>query len=507
MSGGFEAVREIGRRIHLLTHINALLGWDQEVYMPDGAIAERAEQLSYIEGLVYDETTSKDLGSALRELGASEEAPRGKKGLGDIESAHVRILFNMYRKQTKLPKQLVMETAKETSIAQNKWVEARKKKDYKLFEPHLARLLELTAEKIEKLGWKEHPYDVLLDDFEPGATTATVTPVFARLREGLKDLVQQIGAAEQVDAGFVTRRYDRTKQEQFGRNVLEAIGYDFNRGRLDISAHPFTTTLGADDVRITTRYNENFFNTGIFGIIHEAGHALYELGFSDEIRGGILADGTSLGIHESQSRMWENMIGRGFSFWKRYYAKLQSLFPEPLQDISLEQFYRGINKVEPSFIRVEADEVTYNLHIILRFELELALITGELSPANLPDAWNSKFADFFGITPPNDAEGVLQDIHWSMGAYGYFPTYALGNLYSAQFFTAMKKAMPDIEEKIEAGTFTEILRWLREHIHASGSIYTAGEVCRNISGSDLDPGYFLKYIDKKFGAVYGLSGR
>ena len=506
MSSTFEILQEIGRRIHLLTHINALLGWDQEVYMPDGAVSERAEQLSYIEGLLYDESISKELGDALREMGASEERPRGREGLNDQESAHVRILYNAYRKQTKLPKSLVMDTAREISIAQNKWAEARRKDDFSLFEPHLRRLLELTAEKIEKLGYSEHPYDALLDDFEPGTTTADIQPVFARLREGLKDIVQRIAAVEQVDGSFITRSYDTVKQEQFGRDVLEAIGYDFTRGRLDISTHPFTTTLGMDDVRITTRYNEHFFNTGIFGIIHEAGHALYELGFSEEIRGGILADGTSLGIHESQSRMWENLVGRSYAFWKRYYSELQALFPDSLNDIGLDQFYRGINKVEPSFIRVEADEVTYNLHIILRFELELALITGELAVQDLPDAWNSKFTDFFGITPPTAAEGVLQDIHWSMGAYGYFPTYALGNLYSAQFFTAMKREMPNIDDKIANGNFPDILNWLRKNIHSSGSTYTAEEICRKVCGKTLDPEIFLTYIGEKFGAVYDLSG-
>lgn len=506
MSGSFQRLRDIGRKIYLLSHIDALIGWDQEVSMPSGAIEERAEQLSYIEGLLYDESTSAELGSALSEMGASEENPRGKAGLSDTESAYVRVLYKMYRKQVKLPKSLVMEFAKQTSIAQNKWVEARKKNDFELFKPHLAGILELTHEKVEKLGYEEHPYDALIDEFEPETTTADIKPVFKQLRDGLKELVQKICCAGQVENGFITRKYPLRRQEQFGREVLEDLGYDFTRGRLDVSAHPFTTSLGADDVRITTRYNEEFFNSGIFGIIHEAGHALYELGFSEDVRGNVLADGTSLGIHESQSRMWENMIGRSVPFWERYYPKLAAMFPEALGDISFDRFYRGINKVEPSFIRVEADEVTYNMHIILRFELECALLTGELKVENLPDKWNSTFKELLGLTPPSHAEGVLQDIHWSMGAFGYFPTYALGNLYAAQFFSALQSELPNIEEMIRDGKFSDILLWLRKNIHSYGSTYTAEEICKKITGKSLEPAPFLEYVNGKFGTVYDLSG-
>ncbi len=506
MKEGLSALLEIGRKIHLLSHVNALIEWDQEVNMPPKALEERAEQISYIEGLIYDASTSTEMGAALKEMGASEETHRGGSNLNDIESAYVRVLYKLYRKQIKLPKDLVVEIAKQASIAQNKWVEARKNNDFDLFKPHLSRLLELTVEKTEKLGYEDHPYDALLDDFEPGTKMKDIQPVFSKLRTGLKEIIDKIKDADQIDNSFLSGSFPVEKQEQFGRQVVRDMGYDFERGRLDVSVHPFTTTLGMDDVRITTRYSEQFFNTGIFGIIHEAGHALYELGFSKDIRGNVLAAGTSLGIHESQSRMWENMIGRSYPFWEGYYPRIVELFPDALGDIPLDRFYRGINTVEPSLIRVEADEVTYNMHIILRFELECALLTGDLSVDNLPDAWNSTFSELLGISPATHAEGVLQDIHWSMGAFGYFPTYALGNLYAAQFFAVLQDRFPDIHGIIRNGEFTKIASWLVQNIHAYGSTYTAEEICRKVTGETLSSGPFLQYLQGKFGTIYALPG-
>lgn len=513
MGEAFTRLSEKGRELYILSHTAAILSWDQETYMPPKAVEERSEQLSRLEGLAHDVLVSDELGRLFRELGADDiGSPRDDRSrargtsLKDIQRAYIRKFYRDFLREKKLPKKLVTDLAREASVAQQRWVEARKGDDFSRFEPNLKRLLELVCEKVEKLGYEDHPYDALLDLFEPEATVAQVKPVFEKLKTGLKEMIDRIGRSQQVDNRFLYRSYPVDKQERFGRRVLEDMGYDFERGRLDLSAHPFTSTLGSDDVRLTTRYNENFFGTGIFGSIHEGGHGLYELGFAEEIRGNLLADGISLGIHESQSRMWENLVGRSMAFWKHYYPELTGMFPDALGDISLDAFYRGINRVEPSPIRVEADEVTYNLHIILRFELELELVTGGLKVENLPSAWNDKMQELLGFVPRNDAEGVLQDVHWSHGAFGYFPTYSLGNLYAAQFFHTAESRLPDLASDIESGNLTVLLEWLRENIHAHGSVYTADELCRKVTGESLKPKYFLDYLRDKVGTVYELPG-
>ena len=506
MSGALDELKEAGREIYLLGHAGAVLGWDQETYMPPAAVEERSEQLSLLEGLLHDRLTDSRLKKLFDELGATEENPAGTAAESEVDRGYVRKFFRDYTLATKLPKKLVVELARQSSIGQNRWGEARKESDFSLFEPVLTKLLELSREKAELYGYENHPYDALIDQYEPGMRTAKVKKVFDDLIPGLKNLLGKIETAEQVENGFLHAAYPVELQRQFSREVLEDIGYDFERGRLDDSAHPFTTTLGADDVRVTSRYNDSYFPTGIFGVVHECGHGLYELGFSDEIRGNILADGASLGIHESQSRMWENIIGRSRFFWQRYFTRLGELFPQPLLDTDEEAFFRAINKVEPSFIRIDADEVTYNLHIALRFGLELDMISGKLPVRNLPDEWNRRFTDLLGLTPADDAEGVLQDIHWSFAAFGYFPTYTLGNLYGAQFFSALERDLPDWAELIRTGDFSSLLTWMRERLHRHGSVYTSEELCERVTGAALDPRHFIQYLNEKFGSVYELSG-
>ena len=506
MSGALDELKEAGREIYLLGHAGAVLGWDQETYMPPAAVEERSEQLSLLEGLLHDRLTDSSLKRLFAELGATEENPGGTAAETDVDRGYVRKFFRDYTLAAKLPKKLVVELARQSSIGQNRWAEARKKSDFSIFEPVLTRLLELSREKAGLYGYEDHPYDALVDQYEPDMRTAKIKEVFDGLIPGLKSLLSKIGAAGQVDDGFLHAAYPVELQRQFCREILEDIGYDFRRGRLDESAHPFTTTLGADDVRVTSRYNDSFFPTGLFGVIHECGHGLYELGFSDEIRGNILADGASLGIHESQSRTWENIIGRSRFFWQRYFPRLVELFPQPLLDTEEKGFFRAVNKAEPSFIRIDADEVTYNLHIALRFGLELDMISGDLPVRNLPDEWNRRFKDLLGLTPPDDAQGVLQDIHWSFAAFGYFPTYTLGNLYGAQFFTALKSNYPDWEERIRTGDFSTLLEWMRERIHRHGSVYTSEELCERVTGAGLDPRNFIDYLNDKFGSVYELSG-
>ncbi len=504
MNTTVKELKTLDTDIQLITHTIALLGWDQETYMPKGAIEERAQQQALLSGILHEKLTNRRVGELLENAGVSESNMAGDPSIPETDRAFLRKFSRDYFREEKMPKELVVSLSKEASLSQAVWIEARKKNDFSLFAPHLRKILDLTKEKAEKIGYKDHPYDALLDEFEPFTTTEMVRKIFSGLKPKLIELVRRIAASGQVDESFLLVKYPVEKQETFGRLVLKDMGYDFNRGRLDVSAHPFTTNPGSDDVRLTTRYRETQFRTGIFGIIHEGGHGLYELGFPEEIKRTILAQGTSLGIHESQSRLWENIIGRSLSFWKHYFPKLKEFFPDQLKSVTLNQFYRGINKVEPSMIRIDADEVTYSLHIILRFELECALITGELAVNDLPAAWNTKMEELFGIRPKNDAEGVLQDVHWSFGAIGYFPTYALGNLYGAQFYHRMKEQLGNVDALIEGGDFKTILTWLRKNIYQYGSIYTAEELCNRITEESLNPDYFMDYLTEKYSSIYSL---
>jgi carboxypeptidase Taq len=473
--------------------------------MPAEAVGERSEQLELLSGLIHDRLTGREMGELLSDAGAGEASPAGPEGLPQLERAFLRELYRSFRRASRLPRRLVTELAKQTAIGQARWAEARKAADFRLFSPQLQIILALVKESASCLGWEEQPYDPLLDEYEPWMKTAEVERVFSGLRSRLTDLVQRIvGSRKKPDTAFLKAGYEPAKQREFSRRVLKAIGYDFQRGRLDETAHPFTITLGRADVRLTTRYNPSFIVSGIFGTIHEAGHGLYELGIGEELAGTLLADGASMGIHESQSRMWENLFGRSLPFWQHFFPDLQALFPDALAGIGVEEFYRGINAVQPSLIRVEADEVTYNLHILARFELEKRLIAGELGVEDLPVAWNQQYRDLLDIDPPDDAQGVLQDIHWSMGSFGYFPTYALGNLYAAQLFHVLRRDLSGLDQHLARGEFAPILAWLREKVHRLGRTLPATELCRQVTGQDLDPGFLLSYLEGKYGGIYGL---
>lgn len=503
-----QRLREIDGEHRLLGHAAAVLHWDQETYMPDGAVQERAEQLSLLSGLMHDRITQPEIGEILATLGVSFEPdplPEVPGTFEGVERAFLRELARLYRRSTKIPRRLVTELAKQTALGQHVWAEARKAADFSGFAGQLSVILGLVREVSACLGYEEHPYDPLLDEYEPWMKTAELEEVFSGLRAGLRKLLDRIqGSGKSVDTSFLHMDYGIEKQKLFSHQVLKAIGYDFHRGRLDESAHPFTTTLGSSDVRITTRYNTDFFPTGIFGTIHECGHGLYDLGFAEDLQGSLLAEGTSLGVHESQSRMWENLIGRSLPFWNHFFPELKKLFPKALKDVDLRRFYEGINRVAPSFIRVEADEVTYNLHILLRFELEKRLITGDLAVEDLPAAWNAGMKEFLGLNPPDDALGVLQDIHWSGGMIGYFPTYALGNLYAAQLFQALRREVSDWKQQLEQGHFETILDWLRRNVHKHGGIYPAQELCSRITGETLNPRHLLDHFEEKFGRIYGF---
>jgi len=490
------------REIGILGSIGSLLGWDQQAMLPDAGNSYRAGQMELMATLVHERSTSKKLGDL---IAAAEAEAKGLDRHSDA-AAVARDARRQFDRETKLPASLVAEMAKTEVLGHHAWAEARKKSSYSDFKPWLAKWLDLKKQEVNCVGYKDHPYDALLDHYEPYETAAGVTTVFESLRDELVTLVQKIaGASRKAPIEIMERSYPVKAQESFGRIAAEAIGFDFNAGRLDVSVHPFCSGQGQGDTRMTTRYHEHHFNDAFFGVLHETGHALYEQGLQKEkYLGTALGDSISLGIHESQSRMWENLVGRSRSFWKFFMPKAREAFPETLKGVTDDQWYAAANAVQPSFIRVEADEMTYNLHILIRFEMETAMISGQLGVDDVPAAWNEKYKKYLGITPPNDAKGCLQDVHWSSGLMGYFPTYTLGNLYAAQFFEKARKDLGDLDALFAAGNFKPLLGWLRENIHVHGRRYSARELVKRVTGADLSSQPLLNYLKGKASEVYGV---
>ncbi|MFK7845898.1 MAG: carboxypeptidase M32 [Rhodothermales bacterium] len=477
-----------------------LLEWDQETYMPEGAAGARAHQIATLRKLAHELFTRDEMGELLEAAG---QELNGADPLS-TEAALVRVAGRDFERALKLPAELVADFARAVSHGKNAWKEARESDTFATFAPHLQTLVDLNIQKAEAYGYTDKIYDAMLDQYEPGMKTAEVESVFADLREQLVPIVQQIQAASQPADPFLHIKYDHQKQWDFGLDVIRDFGYNFKCGRQDVSAHPFTTSFSITDVRLTTRVNEHFFPTALFGTLHEAGHGLYEQGVALELDRTPLAEGTSLGMHESQSRLWENLVGRSKPFWEHYYPKLQRIFPDQLKAISLDTFYPALNKVNPSLIRVEADEVTYNLHIMLRFEIENALVDGKVKVNDLPELWRTKMGEYLGVTPENDADGVLQDIHWSLGVFGYFPTYALGNLMSTQLFDQASKDLPNLDDQMRNGQFAELLSWLQTNIHQYGRKLEAGEILERVTGERLNSESWLRYVKQKYSAIYGF---
>jgi len=492
-----KSLKEMVKEITLLSHANALLAWDQETYMPTGAIEERAEQMALLGGIAHEKMTSDRMVDLLNDAAAVND-------LSEFDKDYIRVLKRDVDNNVKLSTELVQQLARTTSKAQAAWVQAREKSDFSLFKDNLSEVLILVKEKAEALGYEDSPYDALLDEFEPGLTTADVSKVFGVVGKDLSDFINELKEKPQIDNSILFRKWDVKKQEKIGLQILRDMGYNFETGRQDLSAHPFTTTLGFHDVRITTRYDENFLSMGLYGSIHEGGHALYEQGLSDELKYSHLATGTSLGIHESQSRMWENLIGRSKPFVERYFSLIKDNFSHTTKDIDSEMLYRALNKVEPSFVRVEADEVTYSLHIILRYTIEREMIEEGLSVDDLEGRWNELSQELLGIKAKKASDGVLQDVHWSMGAIGYFPTYALGNLYGSQFYDTMNRDLNGVDQLVTDGDFDSILCWLRENIHQYGRRKDALDLCKDITGESINPQFFLNYIKTKFRDVYDI---
>lgn len=477
----------------------ALLHWDQEVYMPPKAGPGRGRQLATLSALAHRLHTAPEVGALLEALqGDTTLRKYGRLFLAEASYDHARAL--------QLPEAFVERFAQEQSKAYEAWVRARRDSDFKVFQPHLETLIELLRQKADYHGYEETPYNALLEDYERGMTAARLKSIFDDLAPRQAALVQRIVAAkDQPDLAWLDQSWNEDTQWDFTLRVLRDMGYDFEAGRQDRSVHPFTTNFDLFDVRVTTRLNASELFSALTGSIHEGGHALYEQGFLEKDQRTVLAAAPSLGIHESQSRLWENMIGRSKPFWTYYAPLLRKAFPGQLDAISTDMIWRAVNHVAPSLIRVEADECTYNLHVILRFEIELALISGELAVADLPEAWNAKVKQYLGLEVPDDAHGCLQDIHWSHGSFGYFPTYALGNLYAAQLMEQIEVDLPGLWSDVAEADFSGLLAWLRKHVHEVGRRKSALQIVTDATGAEPSSEPFMRYLKRKYGALYGLT--
>jgi carboxypeptidase Taq len=484
------------RDLRILESCGSVLGWDERTYMPRHGSVHRGEQMALLARLTHDMLTAPQIGELLAQVQVAPDS---------IEASNVREIQRAYDRAVKLPRELVEELARVTTQAQQVWQDARRDNDFEAFQPWLERIVKLKRQEAQAIGYEGVPYDALLDEYEPGATTAEVTRVFAELRAALVPLVAAVlESGKEPKAELLEREYPVERQAIFGQAAAAAIGFDFRAGRLDITTHPFCSTSGPGDVRLTTRYNPRHFTEGFFGILHEAGHGIYEQGLPAEHFGTPCGSAASLGIHESQSRLWENLVGRSPVFWEHFLPRARQVFFDALQDVTADDWLLAINDVRPSFIRIEADEATYNLHIILRFELEQALVSGDLHPGEVPGAWDEKFRQLLGLTPPSAAKGCLQDIHWSFGGIGYFPTYTLGNLYAAQFMEQARADLPDLDDDIRRGEFVPLKGWLNEKIHRHGQRWRACDLCRRVTGRELSPGPLVKYLHGKYAALYGL---
>jgi len=497
----FDQVCRHARQTSLLRSIEDVLGWDEQTKMPAAGAEHRAEQMALLAGMIHQRRIDPDYGARLAELA---EGPLAADLYSDA-GATIRRLKRDFDKKAKLPVRLVEELARTTILAQSAWLKARAEDDYASFAPLLEKVFDLKREEADALGGGACRYDALLDDYEPEMRTEDMAAVLSALRAELVPLVEAIVASgRRPDRSILTRGFPIDRQKALGRELAEMIGYDLARGRLDTTGHPFCTTLGPNDCRIAIRYHERDLGSAVFGVLHEAGHGIYEQGLRTDQYGLPLGEAASLGLHESQSRLWENLVGRSRAFWQFAYPKVQSHFPDALADVSLDDFHFAVNDVRPSLVRVEADEVTYNLHILVRFELEQALLDGHLTVADAPAAWNQKYRDYLGIVPPSDAGGILQDIHWSAGLVGYFPTYALGNLYAAQIFAQAEKELGPLAAAMAAGRLRPLRDWLTANVYRQGRRCSAGKLVERLTGRPVSHDALIQDLRTKYEPLYRL---
>ena len=498
MSEKLNQLKEILGEVSDLTHAAIILDWDQQVNMPPSGSEARGRQLATLGKIAHEKATSPEVGKLLDGL------KREFAGSDSDEAAMIRIAARTYEKTMRVPASFVAERAMVASKAFTAWVEAKSKSDFSIFQPHLENVIELASRYISFFPPSEHPYDILLDDNEPGLKTADVQEIFRTLRTKQVALINAIQSAKQVEGDFLQRKYNEKKIWAFGEKIITQFGYDFSRGRQDKAPHPFQLSFSVNDVRITNRFEEASPLATLFGAMHESGHGMYEQGIHPAYERTPLENGTSMAVHESQSRMWENFIGRSLPFWEHALPQLQKAFPTQLDGVTAKSFYKGINKVEPSLIRVKADEATYNLHVMLRLEIELGLVEGRIAVKDLPEIWNTKMWEYLGIMPPDNARGVLQDIHWSVGLLGYFPAYALGNIIAAQLWEAINQDIRDLDEQIRKGKFEGLLGWLCEKIHRYGRKYDPQDLVQKATGSRIDSAPYVRYLTGKYSDIYKL---
>lgn len=472
----------------------AMMDWDQQTYMPKGGAEARAEHVGILSRMAHAMFVADETRTALEAASDAAET--------EDDKALTRVVKRDLDLRTKIPTDLVAEKTRLGAIAHEAWVKARAENDFAGFAPTLERMFEIARQEAEYLGYEDDIYDALLDQYEEGATAADVRRMFEAIKGPQVELVKAIGQQPKPDDSILYGEWEVAKQRGFTEMLVRTIGFDFDRGRQDVAPHPFCTGWSVSDVRLTTRYKP-YLPSSIFGSMHEAGHGMYEQGSPQAWDRTALAGGVSLGVHESQSRLWENIVGRSLPFWKRFFPELRQIFPE-LAGLDAPAFYKLINKVEPTFIRVEADELTYNLHILVRFEIESEILKGKLAVKDLPEAWNAKYAEYLGITPANDSEGCLQDVHWSMGSIGYFPTYSMGNLLSYQIWHKLQSEVGDTDALIEAGDFAPILDWLRRNVYSKGRKYTPRDLVLQVTGKPMGADDYLDGLTAKYRALYGL---
>lgn len=490
-------LREYLKKVEYLNSAISVLYWDARVMIPKKGVEYRSEVIGYLSTELYKLQTSDTVKEYIDYF-------EGKDGLDKVSQSMVEKVKKEYNKSKKIPEDRYTKYVVLTSRAEDKWGEAKNKSDFSIFKPYLEEIVSMNKEFIGYWGYKKDKYDTLLDFYEPGITVEKLDSVFGELKDATIELLNKIKKSTHVpETKFFKGNYPSKGQEELGKAFLNHMGFDFEAGRLDETMHPFTIEFSNKDVRITTNYELNDLRPSLFSCIHEGGHAIYEQNIPDDLKGTTLGNGVSMGIHESQSRFYENIIGRSREFWTALYPEITKRYPE-YKKVSLDDFYRGINVVEPSFVRCDADELTYSLHIIIRYEIEKMLINDKIEVEDLPKVWNEKYEEYLGITPRNDAEGVLQDIHWASGDFGYFPSYALGNLYGAQFLNKMKKDIPDLSERISKGDLLVVKDWLKENIHKYGSIYTPAELLLKVTGEPLTAKYFIDYLNKKYSEIYAL---
>lgn len=491
MATNYERYTAQMRKIADIGYAIGVLNWDQETYMPKKGAQMRSQQIATLSGMVHEEFTDAKFGTLLKRL-------VNQKSLNDAQRTNVTVTYDDYQKATLFSKDFVMKKSMAVSTAFQAWIKAREANDFSLYLKPLEALVAIKRQEAKKLGKAAHIYDNLLNQYEPGLTVAKCDEVFEGLKKPLKKIIKKTLKGKKAKNSFLFKKFDKDDQWNLGIYILDKMGYDFDRGRQDISQHPFTTNFSSDDVRVTTRIDERDFSSMLWSCIHEGGHALYEQGLPISEYGLPTGSYISLSIHESQSRLWENNVARALPFWKKHYKMVKKIFPKQFKDVDLGKFYKAINTISPNLIRTEADELHYHYHVLIRYEIEKALIEGTLEVKDLREVWNAKYKEYLGIEPEDDNTGILQDIHWSHGSFGYFPTYSLGSFYAAQFYAQAKKDIPKLEKQIAAGNTLVLLDWLREKIHRHGRRYEAEELCQMITGEALNVQHFLDYAEKKF---------